>query len=288
MQNNDIVIRQGTPKEAHACGRIIYQAFGDIAARHRFPTDFPSIDDGIRVASRLLAHPGFYGVVAERGGEIVGSNFLDERSPIAGLGPITVDPSLQDSRVGRGLMQAVLDRVAARQFPVVRLIQDAYNSKSFALYIRLGFQSRGTVALLQGPVIRWQIPGYNLRPAEEKDLEQCNSLCFQVHGHHRNGELLDSIKQEAALVVERNGLITGYTSGVGFRGHSVAETNDDLKVLIGGVSDYSGSGFLVPTDNGQLLQWCFENGLRMVKSMTLMTIGLYSLPRGAWLPSILY
>ena len=62
----------------------------------------------------LLAHPRFYSVVAEAKGRIVGSNFLDERSRIAGVGPITVDPTGQNRGVGGRLMQDVLDR-AARQ-----------------------------------------------------------------------------------------------------------------------------------------------------------------------------
>ena len=39
-----------------------------------------------------IPHPSIWGVVAEIGGRIVGSNFLDERDPIRGVGPITVDP----------------------------------------------------------------------------------------------------------------------------------------------------------------------------------------------------
>lgn len=43
-----------------------------------------------------------------------------------------------------------------------------------------------------------------------------------------------------------------------------------------------------PRNNDDLLRWCFDNGLRMVKALTLMTIGLYNEPQGAYLPSILY
>jgi hypothetical protein len=43
--------------------------------------------------------PGFYGVVAERDARIIGSNFLDERGTIAGIGPITVDPDVQNQGV---------------------------------------------------------------------------------------------------------------------------------------------------------------------------------------------
>ena len=69
----------------------------------------------------LLSHPNFYSVVAERDGKIVGSNFLDERGPIAGVGPITVDPAEQNQTIGRSLMLAVLERARARRAPSVRL-----------------------------------------------------------------------------------------------------------------------------------------------------------------------
>jgi len=55
--------------------------------------------------------------VAELDGRIVGSNCLDERSAIAGLGPLTVDPSIQNRGVGRKLMEAVLVRARERNFP---------------------------------------------------------------------------------------------------------------------------------------------------------------------------
>jgi hypothetical protein len=49
-----------------------------------------------------------------------------------------------------------------------------------------------------------------------------------------------------------------------------------------------GLGILVPSRNGELLRWCLGHGLRIVQQSTLMTIGLYTEPAGAWLPSIVY
>jgi hypothetical protein len=37
-----------------------------------------------------------------------------------------------------------------------------------------------------------------------------------------------------------------------------------------------------------LLRWCLLNGLKIVQPLTLMSIGLYNDPSGAWLPSILF
>ena len=45
-----------------------------------FRRDFPSPEVATGLASMLIGDPGFYGVVAEEAGTIVGSNFMDERS----------------------------------------------------------------------------------------------------------------------------------------------------------------------------------------------------------------
>ncbi len=236
----------------------------------------------------LLEHPGFYSVVAESDGKIVGSNFLDERSPIAGVGPITIDPEAQNRGIGRTLMQDVLDRAHEQRFPGVRLLQAAYHARSLSLYAKLGFEARELVATMQGPAILADIPGFPVRAASEDDAEGCNRLCRRVHGHDRAGELADAIKQGSATVVERRGEITGYSTGLAFFNHSVGETNDDLKALISAAAEFQGPGFLLPTSNGDLLRWCLQQDLQVVHMLTLMTTGLYSEPTGAYLTSVLY
>jgi hypothetical protein len=89
-------------------------------------------------------------------------------------------------------------------------------------------------------------------------------------------------------VVEEQGRIAGYISSPGFFGHAVAETNADLQALLASVDEFNGPGILVPTRNSELFRWCLENGLRVLYPMTLMTIGLYNEPKGAYLPSISY
>jgi hypothetical protein len=44
----------------------------------------------------------------------------------------------------------------------------------------------------------------------------------------------------------------------------------------------------LPSRDGELMRWCLGNGLRIASQATLMTIGLYSEPQGAYLPSVLY
>jgi len=284
----NLALRRGSHNDAEACGHIIYDAFKALADNHKFPPDFPSAEIATGRVSTLLSHPGIYGVVAELNGRIVGSNFLDERSSISGIGPISVDPTMQERGIGRRLMQDVLDRAAEQKVPGVRLLQAGFNNRSLCLYTMLGFRSREPISILQGKALNAKISGYDVRPATEADADACNRLCRQVHGHDRNGELIDAIRLRTASVVARGDRITGYTSAIAFFGHAVAETNADLMAMIAAAPEFGGPGFLVPTRNYELLSWCLGNRLRLVYQMTLMTIGLYNEPAGVWLPSVIY
>jgi len=176
-----IRLRVGTPEDAPECGDICYRAFRVIAEKHNFPPDFPSSEVVTTFLKESLAHPNIYGVVAEFDGRIVGSNFVDERSIIAGIGPITVDPDVQDRAIGRELMLHVMDRVANRRSPGVRLVQAAYHNRSLSLYTKLGFAAREPLSTIQGKPIAVQIPGYIVRPADLGDLSACNQVCMRVH-----------------------------------------------------------------------------------------------------------
>lgn len=283
-----IDVRRARPEDAPVCGRVCFDAFYRISTNHGFPPDFPSPDVAVGLLSKMFSHPGFYCVVAESDGRIVGSNCLDERSMIAGLGPITVDPSIQNRGVGRKLMEAVLARARERNFPGVRLLQSAFHNRSLALYSRLGFNARELVSVMQGLPLRKRIEGCSVRPVRISDVEDCKRVCMQVHGHDRAGELADAMKNGTAVLVERDERITGYATILAFFGHAVAETNLDLQALIASAEAFAGPGIIVPTRNSGLFRWCLENGLRVVQPMTLMTSGLYNEPAGAYLPSVLF
>jgi GNAT superfamily N-acetyltransferase len=286
--NSLIAVRKAEPEDAPICGRICYEAFTKISTEHGFPPDFPSVEVATGILSMMFAHPGFYCVVAESGGQILGSNCLDERSTIAGVGPITIDPEVQNKGVGRALMEAVLARSAERGLQGARLLQAAFHNRSLSLYTKLGFDTREPISAMQGPPMKARTPGYSVRPARMSDLEECNRLCRSVHGHDRNGELRDAIGQCTAVVAEREGRTVAYATAVGFFGHMVGETNPDVQTLIANADAFLGPGILVPTRNAGLFRWCLENGLRVVQPMTLMTGGFYKEPAGAYLPSILY
>ena len=283
-----ISIREAQASDAAQCGRIIHAAFAAVAAEHNFPADFSSAEIASEVAATLISHPAFYGAVAEHDGRIMGSNFLDTRSPIGGIGPITIDPLAQNKGIGRQLMQAVIECAASRNMAGVRLVQDAFHNRSLALYTRLGFIAREPLSVMQGASLKIRLAGYEVRPATNADAAACNELCRRVHGFARTIELDDAIGQKKARVVEHLDRITGYATDIGFFAHAIGETNDDLKALIAAAGAFTGPGFLVPTRNQDVLRWCLDSGLRLVKQQTLMTIGLYNEPAAAYLPSVLY
>jgi GNAT superfamily N-acetyltransferase len=283
-----VKLRRATRGDADVCGRICYEAFAAISSQHNFAPELPAPEAGVGLLGMLFSHPGFYCVVAESEGRIVGSNCLDERSVIPGVGPVTVAPEVQNRSVGRILMQAVIDRARERAFPGVRLLQAAYHNRSLSLYTKLGFDAREPMSVMQGPPLKRTVEGCAVRAAVENDLDAASEVCHRVHGHSRSGELRDGIGQGTALVVERDGRITGYASAFGYLGHAVGESNLDLQALIAAAESFGWPGIIVPTRNAGLFRWCLESGLRVVHPMTLMTIGLYNEPVGAYLPSVLY
>jgi Acetyltransferase (GNAT) domain len=284
----NLVLRNATPDDSAVCGQICFDAFSRINLAHGFPSDFPQPEMTTGLLSKMFSNPGFFCVVAENSGRIVGSNCLDERSLIFGVGPITIDPGVQNLGVGRKLMQAVMDRAHERAAAGMRLVQAAFHNRSLSLYASLGFDVREPLSCMQGRTQQRSVPGCTVRAAQPSDVDACNALSRQVHGFDRGVDLLQAIQEDTAMVVERGGRITGYASALAFFGHATAETNLDLQSLIASAESFGGPGILVPSRNSVLFRWCLSNGLRVVQPLTLMTVGLYNEPHGAWLPSVLF
>jgi hypothetical protein len=170
----------------------------------------------------------------------------------------------------------------------MRLVQAAYHSRSLSLYASLGFDVREPLSCVHGSPRERSVAGCGVRVAHSGDADACNELARRVHGFDRGIELAEAIEHKTAVLVEREGRITGYASALAFFGHAAAETNVDLQALIASAESFSGPGILVPSRNTELLRWCLKNGLRVTQTLTLMTTGLYNEPAGAWLPSIMF
>jgi GNAT superfamily N-acetyltransferase len=284
-----ITVRPVTESDAADCARIVFEAFGAIHDHHRFQRDFPVLEAAAGLINVFIPHPEIWGIAAEVDGRVVGSNFLDERSPIRGVGPITVAPEGQNVGVGRGLMEAVIDR--AKDAPGIRLLQDAFHMRSLALYESLGFEVKEPVAVIAGKPRTAPRSRVEVRALREEDLAGCEALCTRVHGYERTGELRDAMKAFSPFVALREEKVVAYASAVSFwpMNHGVAETDEDMADLLLGAAAAIEEpiAFLVPL-RASLFPWALGEGLRLVKPMNLMARGAYQEPRGAWFPSVLY
>jgi GNAT superfamily N-acetyltransferase len=288
----DVRVRGIEPGDHAAAARITYEAFAGIHDRHRFPRDFPTLDVARGLVEAFSAHPSIWGVVAESNGRVVGSNFLDERGPVRGVGPITVEPDAQAAGVGRRLMEAVIERGARGDG--IRLLQDSFNPASLALYSSLGFRVEESMAVMAGTPCVTPRPDVEVRPLVEDDIPACEQLCISVHGFERTRELRDALAAPgfSPYVALHAGRIVAYAATLHQFGaaYAVAESEDDMAALIAGAVTPDGppASFLLPLHQHDLLRWCLAAGLRIVKPMNYMVIGRYRRPQGAWIPSVLY
>jgi predicted N-acetyltransferase YhbS len=286
-----ITIRSIQKMDAEACGRIGYEAHRAVAAEHGYPPEQPSVEFATGLIEMKLNDPNAWGGVAESEGRVIGSIFVNTfpPAPVAVIGPLTVNPS-KGGRAGHELMAAALGEAKRRAFDQVRLVQSPSHFRSLALYSKMGFDVREPLVLMQGKPIG-KIPNAGnrrVREAGAKDLAECNELSVSVYGFARDFELQHAIQQGIATVVERGGAIVGYATGIGFLGHAISKTTEDLLDLINFAPAFLGPGFFVPIRNGGLLRSLFTAGLRSVWPANLMTLGQYKEPSGAFLPSIAF
>lgn len=285
----DVHVRPIEAADRDAAARIVYEAFAGIHDHHRFARDFPTLEAAAQLTDAFIAHPSIYGVVAEIDGRVVGSNFLDERGPVRGVGPITVDPAAQGYGVGRRLMRAVIDR--GEGAAGIRLLQDAFNVASLSLYASLGFDVAEPVALMTGRPPA-PVGAVEVRPLEEADIAECERLHRRVHGFERTAELRDALATLSPTVAIRDDRVVAYATTLTFfpAAHAVAESVVDLLALIAGTlaTSQAPASFLLPTRQTELFRSLLAMGLRVVKPMVYMTIGEYRSPDGAWIPTVLY
>ena len=282
-------IRSAVASDAAACGKILFDAFSDISRRYGFPQE-GTLDGAVKLAERILNHPECFGAVAEEDSQVVAVNFLDERDPIRSVGPIAVSPRAQGHGLGRQLMEAVLKRVEG--YPGVRLLQDAFNTRSLALFASLGFEVKEPLALVRGKPKNGPSDEFEFRRMREEDVAACETLCCAVHGFERTHELRDALADLSPFVALRHGHVAAYVSTIApwQSAHAVAETLEGMQALLQGAASVAGEAisFALPVRQAEFFRWCLGEGFRIIKPLALMARGEYREPRGCYFPSASY
>jgi predicted N-acetyltransferase YhbS len=269
--------------------RICFRAFRGVHDKHSFPRDIPSPELAVDIVGMMVERGDFYGVVALMDGKPVGSNFISLKDTVAGLGPITVDPSIHARGVGRALMQDAIDYAGKNNMEQIRLLQDSFNMASLSLYSSLGFVVRDPVAFMQAVPDDESPEG--VRPAVESDVRAMDELCRMIYKVSRGNEIAAAVRFALSpFVIEREGRITGYLIP-GIFGHGVAETDEDALALVGEAARRlppENAKFFCPLREAGLYRKSLKKRHRAIKVMNLMSFGPYEPPDDVWMCSVLY
>jgi len=287
MDNLELI--RPEPQHVAELGRICFEAFRHISEGHGFERDFPNAEVGAKVIGLILSLPGSFGVAARLNGKLAGSNFLLLSDEVAGVGPITVDPTFHGRGIGRRLMEAALEHARVQGADRVRLMQDAYNTASLSLYASLGFSVREPVGLMRaGPPAAQDA---SVRAAQMEDLPRLDELSRKLYGASRREEIAAWLRLDIPVLVKENSTgICAYLV-LGKLGHGVAEEESDAVALIGQIGLHASPGldlFFCPLRNGSLYRAALRAGCQLTKVMNLMTLGPYQEPPRIWMPSIAY
>jgi len=269
------------------------------------PTDVVDVPSGILNDAFKEGFQGFVAVNAD--GEVVGSNMVDMRDDVAGIGPITVSTSVQSGGVGKLLMKAVMKAAAEKGMRSVRLAQVASNRGSFSLYLGLGFDPYYACGQYEGFLTPEAASGDSpgalaCQPLAEGLVEACSRLHFRVCGLHRRGDIAAAVggPNPACVVLDASGAVVAYTTGSFLSGHTVAASEEAFKSLVAAQSravqtaqaagaPLAPTTFFVPHRYPQLLRWLARSGFRLQRQVTQMGYGPYTQPaNGFYFPSISY
>jgi ribosomal protein S18 acetylase RimI-like enzyme len=280
-----IELRRPQPEHIPELGRVCYEAFKGIAQAHGFPPDFESVESAQGVVGLLMQQETVYSVAAFDDGAPRGSNYMNMWGDTAGIGPISVDPTVQGQGIGRQLMQNALDHAKTQGVDMVRLCQDSFNMRSLALYASVGFDVQEPLAhltLAAGPV------NEAFRPATPADYDAMDALCRDIYHISRKGEYATLTAAGFPIFVLDRGHIAGYLIG-SIIGHGVAESDDDMLALLSGIAaTTSGAQAFVPLRQGALYRRALAAGHRNSKVMNLMSYGPYEAPQGTYCASVMF
>lgn len=270
-------------------GRICFEAFRGIHQRHAFPLDLPSPEIAQKVIAMLVSRNDFFSVAACVDGRLVGSNFISLTDEVGGVGPITVDPEFDGRGIGRRLMEAVLEHAHQSGIKQVRLLQDAFNTRSLSLYASLGLTARAPIGLMNARAADNSDP--SVRRAATADVPALDRLCRRVFKVDRRGEIEAALKFGFPFWLrDGGGRVTAYAIP-GFFGHGAGETAADALAVVGETARHLAAEeatFFCPLTSGDFFRAALQAGHRLRKVMTYMTYGPYTPPEEIWMPSIGY
>lgn len=218
------------------------------------------------------------GVVAERGGQIVGTIMGWPYGAGATLGMVIVSSSCRGGGIGRKLMDAMFERLGDRTI-LLNATEDG-----LPLYKKLGFKTVGGIHQHQGtvqsaPVISLR-PGERVRPMGSGDEAATAELDRRATGLDRSALLAKLRDTAQGVVLDHGGKAVGFALfrrfGLGYSiGPVVAPDAQGAKVLVTHWLGSNAGSFIrldVPYESG-LSGWLEERGVTDVGRVVTMVRG---------------
>lgn len=243
-------------------------------------------------------------LIAEDGGELVGSCFWHPRPTHVSLGIMNVAPAAFGRGIARRLLTWICDEADRRGLPV-RLVSSAQNLDSFSLYNGAGFAPIAVFQDVQVPVPAGGLgvlppESARVRPASPADVVAMAALEREVLGIDRAQDLAQMVEGMdgvfSARVLEQRGELEGFlissrAPASMMLGPGCARSDGAATALLAAELDARFRGrtpiVLAPADRPVLTSWLRGVGGRNVELHLMQVRGEVPPIRGVALPTFL-
>ncbi len=287
------IIRPLTLRDLSAAGGVVYRAFATSFRRYGYTEPIPSPEAAeALVAAAYSADPAGAIALDAPAGKLVGVAFSQSCRDVAFVGPLAVDPERQGRGFGRRLLQESLTITGERS---TRLLQDAFNTVSFRLYARAGFEVRETLALAVtapgGPQPVSFVEGvesihrgvWSIRDISHADLPLVAELDRAAYGADRS-ELLSRLAFRMRAVIldgpkrPRGFACAFHGRGIWVIGPGWAEDGATLAAITVTLAqrcagDHEAVAAFIPASRSDLLRSLLESGFRVSHLVNVMVRG---------------
>lgn len=167
-----LAVRPMRDADLAEANRIFRLAFGTFIG---LPDPMQFAGDADYVRSRFAAFPD-RAYVADRDGELVGSNFASRWGSFGFFGPLTTRPDVWDQGVGKRLLEPVMDRFSSWELRFAGLFTFAESAKHVGLYQKFGFWPRMLTAIMVRPLQHAEAPRGTARFSALAEDEQAQAI----------------------------------------------------------------------------------------------------------------
>ncbi len=264
----------------------------------RFGSDWRPFRTVVDVYEEL--DPGCCVVALDDAGVLIGSAFFHPRETHAGVGVVSVHPSVFGRGVARAMMEEII-RIADGK--PLRLVSSAMNLDSFSLYTRLGFVPRMTLQAVTLDVPAVGLPGASsrLRAATMADVPRIADLEMRLNGVRKERDYRFFAENRSgawrlAVIEKQGGELAGFLAASAHAsgaqlGQGVAEDEATLQELVHGTLDTHFRSrhvvWLLPVGCTGLVRQAYAWGARNRETHLFNVLGDAPAMRGVTIPTFL-